>query len=755
MSGGAGEALSGPNVIVTASCYAVLAATVLATIVLVGQPVYANDSWIHLALGRAFLSMGPWLEADPFLFAAPGPPAPSAWLASSCLFLVQDTLGFMGLRVLHVLIVAGLLALVFAISRRATGSGVWAALVTTGFVALSTFRLVQLRPELFSIGASLLLFAILAGGEDRGPGLRGILAIGLLTAVWANLHAAFVLAPILLGGSAIAISALSFWPDRAKAVIDRARARRMGAAACAATLAGLVNPQGVAAYGVFAAAGGETLALQSVVDEWAPTDPFALPAPLLPPTWASWLIFWLCLVSVATALVRLLRVRASAAREEAVPDPVDPLLLAWAAAGLFAAMFAARFLWLCVFALILLGQLVVARRRRSPLWRGTIALGMLVIAGLHFIVGDWPLVSRALRRDFASYAEPYRAAKYFGHAMWFLADTRVEGRIFNDYPLGGFMSFWHWPRLSMSSSGTLNVERSAMKDFLAIESHGLPHASVDVSALLDAYEIDLFLGTGLPVQPTSARPISTTVRHLEDHPDWILVFRSLRSAVYLRRPTGVRQAADRRRASNLERIAAYYRRARVPFDVRLGFDAAAAIESAKGWAIGHGLVPRDVAAIRAAAEREGGSGPASDRMAELYAVLGRYEESLAFDSKALRSGGLLDGIVAQRAIWSSLQRGRLDAAAQIAVRLDDASRRAGAGGWRDLVSALSAMPPRAQRAEIHLLPLFDPARGRLLQRGVLPPRARTVRPGRDALAHGPERGGDPAGAGVDQSSVIR
>ena len=40
----------------------VAAGLVAATLYLVGQPIYANDTWIHLALGDAFASEGPWLE---------------------------------------------------------------------------------------------------------------------------------------------------------------------------------------------------------------------------------------------------------------------------------------------------------------------------------------------------------------------------------------------------------------------------------------------------------------------------------------------------------------------------------------------------------------------------------------------------------------------------------------------------------------------------------------------------------------------
>src|SRR4029453_10219306 len=58
------------------------AAAVAAALLLLaaGQPLFTDDAWWHLALGRAFAERGPWLPEDPLLFAAASPPSPSAWL---------------------------------------------------------------------------------------------------------------------------------------------------------------------------------------------------------------------------------------------------------------------------------------------------------------------------------------------------------------------------------------------------------------------------------------------------------------------------------------------------------------------------------------------------------------------------------------------------------------------------------------------------------------------------------------------------
>ncbi|MGH7337293.1 MAG: hypothetical protein ACREI7_06940, partial [Myxococcota bacterium] len=74
------------------------------------QPLIAEDTWWHLAIGRVYAASGPWLDADPFLFTAAGPPAPAAWLFDVALHAVERSLGFTGLRALHALLAAAILA---------------------------------------------------------------------------------------------------------------------------------------------------------------------------------------------------------------------------------------------------------------------------------------------------------------------------------------------------------------------------------------------------------------------------------------------------------------------------------------------------------------------------------------------------------------------------------------------------------------------------------------------------------------------
>jgi len=62
-------------------------------LVAVGQPIFTDDLWWHLALGEAHASSGVSLSEDPLLYTAAGPPSSAAWLSDLFLFEVLRMLG--------------------------------------------------------------------------------------------------------------------------------------------------------------------------------------------------------------------------------------------------------------------------------------------------------------------------------------------------------------------------------------------------------------------------------------------------------------------------------------------------------------------------------------------------------------------------------------------------------------------------------------------------------------------------------------
>ncbi len=721
------------------------------TLFLAGQPIYANDTWIHLALGEAFLAGGPWLPADPHLFAAPGPPSPSSWLGSVSIFAGYQIFGFTGLRVLHALTVACVLALAWLAMRRAGASRAAASLGVSGLVVLATYRLVQLRPDLFTIAATYALFLLLLV-DLEGPSRRRIALAALLGAVWANVHAAFLLGPILVLGCAAVVAGAAFTTRGDMRAMALRRAARLGLAGLVLLAAGCANPQGRGAYQAYFVSGAETMGLEAISDEWNPTNLFAWPVAMLPPTIAAWALCWITVFGIVAAGIFALRERwtrrtvgAGAADDEggadrsARADLVDPALLALACAALVASLVASRFLWLLLFALMLMASLL---RRAAPetepaaapgasrsasLAPAALALASLVALIAHLWVGDWPLVSRVARAEGAAYAAHYPTDRYSAHATWFLADAGLEGRLFNDYPLGGFLAFWLAPKLQMSSSGTMNVAREAMQANFAIGARQTLIPDESYAALLDRQGIDLFLGAGYPIEATPGRPIPCTNRHLEHEPGWLLVFRNVQNAVYLRR--------NPRNDANLDRVADYYMRAGVPFDRERGFVVDVVAEEALPWAIEHGVVPADLAALVehvGTQQRTKTIDAQTLRLAMLYATLGLYERALEVE-RLLWNVQPGDASTAWRTIWSLAQLGRWDDALAAAGALERRERAAGAPagtGWSATLEQLRSADPGARATLLAHLPVVRLEQLDWIRYGIVQAPARTTRPSR-------------------------
>ena len=687
-----------------------------------GRPLFTDDLWWHLALGRAFLAGGPWLAADPSLHTAPGPPDGASWLADVALYFLQESVGLIGLRVFHIVALAAILVLVWLLLRRASGSRLLASLGTSGFIALAAYRLFQLRPELFSIFAALSLYALLLEG-GRLPSAPRIALAPLLTALWANLHAGFVLGPLLLAAGAfglllsLPIESVSRRPAR------RDRMLRLFAAVAACLVASLANPRGYAAYLPYLSAGVSTPDLGLVFDEWAPFSPFQFPAFDVQPTPLTFLLLWLLLV-VTPLLCAGVAWRQFRSERRDAALPFDPALLAVSGAALCAALLAVRFLWLGVFPLLLIFDTI---RRRSPeriaplrtrtRW-GLAAAGWLLVFG--FVrVGDWPFLSRGIPGSARGYAEPYVAGKYHLHAAWFLRDSGLSGKLYNAYHQGGFLSFWLSPELQTFVDGSLNVDPAVPHAYAALQARRGLSGEEGFLELLDRYEIDLFIGIGLPSAQHPTRPWRYTTAHLEGAEGWIPVFRSARSAVYLRDLP--------RNAENLRRVARYYEHERVPFDVQRGFEVGPVLARSPHWSLRFGLVPVDFA--QAARQRfspdQRVAQRARTRLANIFAMLGLYERGALLDEQILARDPLLVSS-RRRLVWALLRAGRVPEAVEQATVLDAMEELDSLSGFvARSAREIAALEDPVSRAErIALLPAFSRAEANWHSGGYPPPELR-------------------------------
>jgi hypothetical protein len=698
-----------PALLAHAACAWVGALLLLAA----GQPLLTDDAWWHLALGEAWLRHGPWLAEDPLLFTAPGPPAPASWLADTALAGALRAGGFAGLRAAHVLAVAAILALAWSLARRASGSRVAASLATALFAAFAAYRLVQLRPELATILATLALYRLLLE-DGRPPGRRRIALAALLFALWANVHAGFLLAPLLLAAALAGLVAASPLRARDERVRDRERALALAAALALGSLATLLNPDGVGPHAAWLAGEDLSPSLLRVADEWQPLDPLRLPVEGLPPSPLAWGLFWALLVATPFGALRAARSWRRAGGDEGA----DPALVGLALASLAAPLAAVRLLWLAIFPLLLLARAARGARggARAAAWAA--AAASLLLAPAFARLGDWP-VARALADPWSGFAQPYRAARYQAHAVWILADAGLEGNLWNDYPLGGFLGFWLAPRVRSFANGTLNLSPDAMAANRPLRERRGALPGETFLALLDRLGVDLFLGTRLPEVGPAHEAWFHTTAHLEGEPGWVLLFRNLDSAVYLRR--------NERNAANLERVAGFYERAGVPFDPERGFDVERVIREAPLWAIAHGVLPARYAAIASrsqsldAAIRE----PALGELASLHAALGAYEIALRLDRRLLRRDP--EAVAPRRRlVWSLLRLGRDAEASEQADALAAAPTADALSA--EIAAAARAAPalgPEQRSARVATLPVFTRAEAAWLLAGTAAPEARS------------------------------
>ena len=680
-----------------------------------------DDAWWHLGLGRAYAAAGPWLPDDPLLFLAPGPAPPAAWLGDLGLHAVQLGAGFTGLRVLHVGLVAAILGLAWSLLRRASGSSAVASLGTIVFIALGSYRFFQLRPHLVTILLTLAVYRLLLEDDRPANWKRVAIAVGLF-ALWANVHASFLLGLALIGAATASLLVASPLraPEQRRA--DRARALPLAATLGLGLLASLVNPNGASQHLAYFAAGATTPELGGIADEWARIDLLALPPANLPPSDLSWGLTWVLLVAAPVAAMAAVRGWRRAGPGE---EPgAGPVLIALAATGLAGTLVAVRFLWLGIFPLLLLAATArVARpaRRRATTRTGAVLAVALVPAFLW--LGPWPMISASMPRSWPAYTAPYLPDRYNGHAVWTLQDMGLEGNLYNEYHQGGFLGFWLAPSIRTFINGSLNVPPEALAAHSAIRQHRGVHPNEGLDAVLDRYRVDLFLGTRLPQVPKPNRPSASTTGHLERAPGWMPIFRNLKSALYLRKTP--------RNQANLERVAAYYAREGVPFDPENGFELARVIRETPDWAFRHGIVPVDLAALEQARRH---LNPvvrrnAVNRLASIFAALGLYERALVVDEELLRTQPQA-WEARRRQVWSLLRLGRTEAAVEAAAALDRAPEtdRLGHAIARSARRAASFDEPHQRRRLAARLPVFTRPETKALLSGLVPPRQRPPGP---------------------------
>jgi len=615
-----------------------LAYIVLLVLHLVGRPIGTDDLWWHLKLGEFYLSDGPWLASDPLLHTArEGPPAPATWLFDVFVHLADRFVGLHGLRVVHVALVGAILLLAYSLFWREARSQLAACLAASVFAIVSWYRLFQFRPELLSILLAFVLYRLLfeAGGA---PTWRRIAVATALLLLWANIHALYLIGPLLclaaLAGVGFRMLLARWGAGKGDARLsETARCGRPGGRLAAALVLGLLasslNPGGASRHFSFWKSSAESQ-IWRIWDEWAPFDPFHWSEVGGHMGFLPWLLTNALVVGVVLAAVwgtrRFLR-RPCAETLRGV----DPMLLGLAASYLLAILVAIRFQWMAIFPLLFLLRSSRAALAGQPRMlvpaRWTIAALCVALAVAFPRLGGYGAWASGLRRPETYFSRAFDVVKYPPDGVRFLMETGVEGNLFNSYFVGSFLGYWLAPGLRGFLNHTLNVPNVIIDEVQAIEDQRGLRPTESFLDILDRRSVDFFVGQGLPM--TRWRYPHYTTAHLEGAPGWILVFRSLRTAIYMR--------DDPRNRANRERIERYYEREAVPFDSERGLDVAAVLRQRPDWAVAHGMAPQEYPRLIRARENVP---PAVrlqilDRLGQSYAAIGAYAEQVELDRSLL------------------------------------------------------------------------------------------------------------------------
>jgi len=630
---------------------AALAAAALACLAalqlyLAARPLSTDDLWWHLAMGKVYSARGPWPGAEPLLHTGnEDAPLPHEWLFSVALHQLERAVGLHGLRVAHGLAVLGILALAGSLFRREARSAAAACLATAIFIVLAWWRLFQLRPDLVSIPATLLLYRLLLEGRGPPSWARVAGSVALLV-VWANLHSLFAIGPLLLM-AALAGLALRWLLAKgalagpasgdAAAPGQRDPGRRVALALGIGLPATLLNPRGARQHLMFLTSSRES-AIWLIDDEWSHFDPFAWGGrgPELSPL-AHATTDLLLGAFLVVALLGIARV--AVRRSPAALRAFDPVLLALGFAGAAALLVSVRFLWMSVFPLLFLlraGRMLeaaqpgVARRVEWGLAGACVALvaAYPVLGGFERALDSFPSGARDYGRS------AYAGEKYHVAGVRFLEETGVEGNLFNSYPMGGFLAYRLSPRLRTFIDGrTADYALDVVRDYVRVSLQRPDEEGESFLDALDRRRVDLFFGVGLPAGPRDAAGRLYTTANLERAPGWIPVFRSLRHAIYLR--------TNERNRENLERVSRFYAREKVAFDPERGLDVDELVRARSDWCMARGILPPHYAQLLAArASPDPDLRPrAREALGVLYAVIGAYREQVANDREAAAERG--------------------------------------------------------------------------------------------------------------------
>ena len=497
--------------------------------VLAFHPIWDVDIFWHIQAGNWIVANLGLPSTD--IFSAVDPEREwhtFQWLYEVVFYAVDRSFGLTGVRLLHALVTVGAFGVLLGWfwKERSFAQGLFAV----ALVAVMFADRMRVRPDAFN-----LLFFFLLLPMVTSPRLtrRSVIAIVALVGLWANVHGGgALLAPIMLGSRLVGRS-LEFLTGGDE---DKPGWRglwlhiRVDLASVVLTVAVMACMPGFVQGTIhaFTMLGPS----KQFIPEWISTYEFLFEEAVEVHEFAAGL---LPLVGFVALLV-FASVRA--ARNEWSFRNFPFLEVALAMPMVFLCLEQVRFIWLgAVPALLLL-----LAWHRGPLegrWNWVVpATALVAAASLIALALHYHVVLRNLGPDavLSHLSDDLEEGAFPEGAAAFLADARVEGRVLNHAPWGGFLVYKLWPRCTVFTDGRGNFSEAETYILVALQLAGLRRDVINAAHKRNPFEISI-----LP----DAFPVSDYSRW-----DWVLIYQDRYGQVHLRNA--------RKNKRNFERVKAAY-----------------------------------------------------------------------------------------------------------------------------------------------------------------------------------------------------
>jgi hypothetical protein len=510
------------------------------------------DLWWHLRTGEYIVNHWQVPDEDPFAYTTPRPldevkkrGLRAHWLGQVLLYLPYKLAGLTGVGVLrNVLILLPVLVLFFWLL--AGRAGPWVALAVAGFPALVlstklsyTFE----RPQGFSFTLALVLVILLerlrarTGKESEKSFDFSYWLIPLTMALWANIHAGFIVGNVTIIIFLFA-EALRSGFHLARGSRDKGLRPAFFVVCMVAIGASFINPNGYHLFynylsglimkffrELFAApgAGGQAGWVGTTVLEYRPLSYFYEELRY------KWLIlYWAFTVLIYLVLFVKYWIRRSV-------DIAELLVVS------FFVFFANYYVRGLMFSLTVLPfyagksllEIKLLRPRYKMLFRGIVA--SLLVVSLGFFGYEY----RRQPINFVPGITPKWVSPFYPAGLVaFVKGTKPEGPIYNYYTWGGYLIWTLYPEYQVF------VDGRALHNPVNEQADAILKAKRGWQSLLDAYNINTII---IPVIYRETGRIVPLADALVDYKEWQLVYRGLNSVLFLRDVPGNRAIIEQYR----------------------------------------------------------------------------------------------------------------------------------------------------------------------------------------------------------------